>query len=67
MPEPFKLTRIPSLKTVEPSVYAPRTDYDPPEPAWKSFPEFKDAVHPRQPAYRGSDDKADGTPGGTSD
>lgn len=28
-------------------------DDDPPEPAWKSFPEFKDCVHPRQPAATG--------------
>lgn len=24
-----------------------------PEPAWKSFPEFNDAIYPRQPAHKG--------------
>jgi hypothetical protein len=24
-----------------------------PEPAWKGFDSFKDAVHPRQPTYKG--------------
>ena len=32
----------------EPSTYAPRPDYQPPEPAWKGFADFKDHVHPRQ-------------------
>ena len=32
----------------EPSKYAPRLDYQPPEPAWKSFDDFKDYIHPRQ-------------------
>jgi predicted pyridoxine 5'-phosphate oxidase superfamily flavin-nucleotide-binding protein len=31
----------------EPSVYAPRPGVEPPEPAWKSFEEFRDAVPPR--------------------
>ncbi len=31
-----------------PSKYAPRPDYQPPEPAWKGFDDFKDYVHPRQ-------------------
>lgn len=31
-----------------PSDYAPRPDYTPPEPAWKSFDAFKDAVPPRR-------------------
>jgi predicted pyridoxine 5'-phosphate oxidase superfamily flavin-nucleotide-binding protein len=44
---------IPKLELVEPSVYVPRPGHDPVEPAWKSFPEFKDAIHPRQPAFRG--------------
>lgn len=37
----------------EPSKYAPRPDYQPPEPAWKGFDDFKDHVHPRQPTPRG--------------
>jgi uncharacterized protein len=44
---------IPSLQLVEPSVYAPRPGCDPPEPAWKSFSDFKDHVHPRQPTAKG--------------
>jgi hypothetical protein len=39
---------IPRMQFVEPSQYAPRPGEAFPEPAWKSFPEFKDAVHPRQ-------------------
>jgi uncharacterized protein len=34
--------------TADPSKYAPRPDYQPPEPAWKGFDDFKDYVHPRQ-------------------
>ena len=44
---------IPSMTLVEPSPYAPRPAYDPPEPAWKSFPDFQDCVHPRQPTAKG--------------
>jgi uncharacterized protein len=44
---------IPKLELVEPSIYAPRSGQDPVEPAWKDFPEFKDAIHPRQPTFRG--------------
>jgi predicted pyridoxine 5'-phosphate oxidase superfamily flavin-nucleotide-binding protein len=32
----------------EPSKYAPRPGYTPPEPAWKGFDDFKEYVHPRQ-------------------
>jgi uncharacterized protein len=32
----------------EPSKYAPRPGYAPPEPAWKGFGDFKDYIHPRQ-------------------
>jgi len=32
----------------EPSKYAPRPGYAPPEPAWKGFDDFKGYVHPRQ-------------------
>jgi predicted pyridoxine 5'-phosphate oxidase superfamily flavin-nucleotide-binding protein len=46
---------IPKMQLVEPSIYAPRDGFDPPEPRWKSFPEFKDAVHRRQTTYSGSD------------
>ncbi len=40
---------IPTMALVEPSVYAPRQGEAPVEPAWKSAPEFADAVHARQP------------------
>jgi predicted pyridoxine 5'-phosphate oxidase superfamily flavin-nucleotide-binding protein len=44
---------IPKMALVEESIYAPRTGADFPEPAWKSAPEFKDAMHPRQPTAKG--------------
>lgn len=44
---------IPRLELAEPSVYVPRPGHDPVEPVWKSFPEFKDVIHPRQPTARG--------------
>jgi predicted pyridoxine 5'-phosphate oxidase superfamily flavin-nucleotide-binding protein len=37
----------------EPSKYAPRPGYLPPEPAWKGFDDFKDYVHPRQKTPNG--------------
>jgi uncharacterized protein len=46
---------IPKMQLVEPSVYTPRNGIEPPEPAWKSFPDFKDAVHPRQKTHSGRD------------
>jgi hypothetical protein len=44
---------IPQLQLVEASAYTPRPGCDPVEPAWKGFDAFKDAVHPRQPTFRG--------------
>jgi hypothetical protein len=44
---------IPTMQLVEPSVYAPRAGCEPVEPAWKGFADFKDCVHPRQPAAKG--------------
>jgi predicted pyridoxine 5'-phosphate oxidase superfamily flavin-nucleotide-binding protein len=44
---------IPKLTLAEPSIYAPQPGCDPVEPAWKSFDLFKDAIHPRQPTFRG--------------
>lgn len=35
------------MQWLEPSIYAPRPDYAPPEPAWKSFAAFRDALPPR--------------------
>ena len=39
---------IPRLELIEPSIYAPRPDAEPVEPAWKGFPEFKHVVPPRR-------------------
>ena len=44
---------IPNLSLVEPSAYIPQPDIEPVEPAWKQFDSVKDAVHPRQPTYKG--------------
>jgi predicted pyridoxine 5'-phosphate oxidase superfamily flavin-nucleotide-binding protein len=39
---------IPTMRLAEPSIYTPRPGETPVEPAWKSAPEFADAVPPRQ-------------------
>ncbi len=44
---------IPQLEIAAPSTYTPQPGVDPVEPAWKDFDVLKDAVHPRQPTYRG--------------
>jgi predicted pyridoxine 5'-phosphate oxidase superfamily flavin-nucleotide-binding protein len=44
---------IPDMQLIDPSVYAPRAGYDPPEPAWKDFADFRDCIHPRQPTFNG--------------
>jgi uncharacterized protein len=44
---------IPQLQLTGPSTYVPQAGCDPVEPAWKGFDAFKDAVHPRQPTFRG--------------
>jgi predicted pyridoxine 5'-phosphate oxidase superfamily flavin-nucleotide-binding protein len=44
---------IPTMELKELSSYAPRPGLEPPEPEWKSFPDFKDCVHPRQPTFKG--------------
>ena len=44
---------IPKMTLAEPSIYTPLAGVDPPEPAWKSFADFQDAMHPRQPTFRG--------------
>ena len=41
------------MMLAEESGYAPRAGRDFPEPAWKSFPEFADAIHPRQRTFKG--------------
>jgi uncharacterized protein len=38
---------IHKMQLVEESVYAPKPDYTPPVPAWKTFEVFKDALPPR--------------------
>ena len=38
------------MQMVEESVYAPRPDYLPPVPAWKTFDAFKDALPARDRA-----------------
>ncbi|MFL5044024.1 MAG: hypothetical protein ACJ8FM_16920 [Xanthobacteraceae bacterium] len=43
---------IPTMQLTEPSIYAPRPGCEPPEPAWKSFPDLQDHVHPRQPTAK---------------
>jgi hypothetical protein len=44
---------IPTMQLVEPSIYAPKAGEAPVEPAWKSFKEFSDAIHPRQTVATG--------------
>jgi len=35
-------------EAAEPSECAPRAGYEPPEPAWKGFDDFRGYIHPRQ-------------------
>lgn len=44
---------LPKMQLTEPSIYVPQPGCDPPEPAWKSFDAFKDAVHPRRATFKG--------------
>ena len=44
---------LPKLALVEPSAYVPQPGRAPVEPGWKSFEDFKDHVHPRQPTAEG--------------
>jgi predicted pyridoxine 5'-phosphate oxidase superfamily flavin-nucleotide-binding protein len=44
---------IPDMQMTGPSIYTPQRNCEPPEPAWKGFDIFKDAVHPRQPTFKG--------------
>jgi uncharacterized protein len=46
---------IHKMQLVEHSVYAPRADYTPPVPAWKTFDAFRDALPARD---RTNDDKS---------
>jgi uncharacterized protein len=44
---------IPTMGSIEPSIYVPQAGQDAPEPAWKGFADFKDCIHPRQPTFKG--------------
>ena len=44
---------IPTMQLIEPSIYAPRSGHEAPEPAWKQFADFKEYIHPRQPTFKG--------------
>lgn len=44
---------IPDMQMTGPSIYTPQPKCEPPEPAWKGFDTFKDAVHPRQSTWKG--------------
>jgi len=44
---------IPKMQLAEPSPYVPRAGCEAQEPGWKTFADFKDYVHPRQPTFRG--------------
>lgn len=44
---------MPIVKLVEESMYSPKARHGFPEPAWKDFPEFKDAIPPRRPTFKG--------------
>jgi hypothetical protein len=44
---------IPTMGSIEPSIYVPSAGQDAPEPAWKAFADFKNCIHPRQPTFKG--------------
>jgi len=44
---------IPGMQMTGTSVYVPQAGCGSPEPAWKSFDDLKDYVHPRQPTFKG--------------
>lgn len=44
---------IPRMSLAEVSPYAPRAHVAFPEPGWKRFPAFADAIHPRQKTFGG--------------
>ena len=44
---------IPRMQLVEASKYIPQPGCDPPEPAWKSYNDFIDVIHPRRPTFKG--------------
>ena len=44
---------IPTMSSIEPSIYVPIAGQEAAEPAWKGFADFKDCIHPRQPTFKG--------------
>ena len=44
---------VPTMQSIESSIYTPRAGEEPQEPAWKDFADFKDCIHPRQPTFKG--------------
>jgi predicted pyridoxine 5'-phosphate oxidase superfamily flavin-nucleotide-binding protein len=44
---------IPTMELVHESQYAPRAGSEFVEPGWKADDEFRDAIHPRAPTFRG--------------
>lgn len=44
---------VPEMQMIGPSVYAPQAGCEVSEPAWKSYEDFKDYVHPRHPTFKG--------------
>ena len=44
---------VPTMQSIEPSIYTPRAGQDAPEPTWKGFTDFRDYIHPRQPTFKG--------------
>jgi uncharacterized protein len=44
---------IPTMQFIDHSRFTPKPGEPPIEPEWKSFDDFKDAIHPRQNTWRG--------------
>jgi predicted pyridoxine 5'-phosphate oxidase superfamily flavin-nucleotide-binding protein len=44
---------IPTMEVVEQSPYIPKAGEEFVEPGWKSADEFRDAIHPRAPTFKG--------------
>ena len=44
---------IPTMSSIETSIYVPIAGQEAAEPAWKGFADFKDCIHPRQPTFKG--------------
>jgi uncharacterized protein len=44
---------VPEMQMIGASVYSPQPGCEAKEPAWKSFEDFRDFVHPRQPTFKG--------------